>query len=92
MPASRSVYLEALNKGLVRVLVEAGAVITASGNSGMHAFGGSLSQGERCLSTTCSNLPLLAKMTKADIFYCSPATAAASSLHAAITDPTRFIR
>lgn len=92
MPASKSVYLEALNKGLVRILVEAGAVITASGNSGLLAFGGSLSQGEKCLSTTCSNLPMIAKMQKAEIYYCSPATAAASALHAAITDPTRFVR
>lgn len=92
MPASKSVYLEALNKGLVRILVEAGAVITASGNSGLFAFGGSLSQGEKCLSTTCSNLPMIAKMQKAEIYYCSPATAAASALHAAITDPTRFVR
>ncbi|MCM2272332.1 MAG: aconitase family protein [candidate division Zixibacteria bacterium] len=92
MPASRAVYLEALNKGLVRVLVEAGAVILASGSSGMLSLAGALADGERCLTTTCSTQSLALKQSKADIYYCSPATAAVSALHASITDPTRFVR
>jgi 3-isopropylmalate/(R)-2-methylmalate dehydratase large subunit len=92
MPASRSVYLEALNKGLVRVLVEAGAVIVASGSSGIISLAGVLADGDRCLSTTCSSHSIAPKGSKAEIYYCSPATAAASALHATITDPTRFVR
>jgi 3-isopropylmalate/(R)-2-methylmalate dehydratase large subunit len=92
IPASRSVYLEALKKGLIRVFVEAGAVVVSSGTASELAMIGSLGPGERCLATTGSEMILGLDKTGAEIYFASPATAAASSLNAAITDPTRYVR
>jgi homoaconitase/3-isopropylmalate dehydratase large subunit len=91
-PASRATYIEALKKGLIRILVEAGASILAPG---CHPSSALVSQAirpfERCLST-------FAPVDESDqsppdggeIYYCSPATAAASALNSAITDPTGY--
>jgi len=92
-PSSRSVYLESLKKGLIRVLVESGAVVMYPGYS--HCTGDEqtlLAPGEKALATTNFSLIENLRNEKHDIFICSPATAAASALNGAITDPTRFVK
>jgi 3-isopropylmalate/(R)-2-methylmalate dehydratase large subunit len=86
VPGSRSVFLEALKKGLIRVFVEAGAIVDHPGSvigQPGHA------SGERGLTTfrLDSHGPL-----KGEVYFCSPATAAASALNGAITDPTGYGR
>ncbi|HUV31761.1 MAG TPA: aconitase/3-isopropylmalate dehydratase large subunit family protein [Acidobacteriota bacterium] len=93
IPGSRSVYLEALKKGLIRVLAEAGAVVMSSSNcpcQGMpHAL---LAPRERCLATTNSHLLGHLGSNEAELYLCSAATLAASALNAEITDPTRYMK
>ncbi len=91
IPASRSVYLEALKKGLIRVFVEAGAMVLGTGSLNSSALP-ALAPGEKCLATTGTEFRSRFGGDDAPIYLCSPATAAASSLHAAITDPARFVR
>jgi len=92
-PASRTIYLEALKKGLIRVLVESGAVIMYPGY-----FGGAadppvlVAAGDRVLTTSSGRLIDPALSGEAEVFLCSPATAAASALNAAITDPARYVK
>ncbi|MBD3257530.1 hypothetical protein GF377_03780 [candidate division GN15 bacterium] len=93
IPGSRTVYLEALKKGLIRVFVEAGAVVLNPGcGTGILTQEALLAPGERCLTTT--PLPSSAKPSggKAEVYLCSPATAAASALNGTITDPTHYGR
>ena len=91
-PGSRAVYLEALKKGLIRVFVEAGAMVMNPGSSPfMSSQDGLLADGERCLATTTWQIHA-PKSGKAEVYLCSPATAAASALNGAVTDPTRFVR
>jgi 3-isopropylmalate/(R)-2-methylmalate dehydratase large subunit len=86
VPGSRSVYLEALRKGLIRLFTEAGAIVAHPGSvGGLEA----LAPGERGLVTTW---PGAVQPANAEIFFCSPAVAAASALNAAITDPTGYGR
>jgi 3-isopropylmalate/(R)-2-methylmalate dehydratase large subunit len=93
VPGSRSVYLEALKKGLVRVFVEAGAMIMNPASCpGMLLSDRFLAAGERCLSTTNMYFTRRDNSNKSDIYLCSPATAAVSALNGGITDPTRFVR
>ena len=92
VPASRAVYLEALKKGLIRVFVEAGAVIVSSGSFDERSLAGSLAGGERGLTTFGSEIAAQTGATGAEFYLCSPATAAVSALNASITDPTRFVR
>jgi homoaconitase/3-isopropylmalate dehydratase large subunit len=91
IPGSRAVYLEALKKGLIRVFVEAGAMVM---NPGCHPFLetklDSLQSGDRLL-TTASPLEVEGQI-EAEIYYCSPATAVASAIIGIITDPERFAR
>ena len=92
-PSSRSVYIEALKKGLIRMLVESGAVVMDPGSM---MFADRLEQmlapGERCLATTnCALFDRVAEH-KAELYLCSPATAAASALNGRITDPTPYVR
>ncbi len=93
VPASRSVYLEALKKGLIRVFIEAGAVVMDPGCR-VHPGDcqGLLAPGERCLVTASGENPETTGSNKREVYACSAATAAASALNAAITEPTRYGR
>ena len=95
VPGSRSVYLEALKKGLIRLFIEAGAIVAYPGYgpaNGSHV----LLSGERCLTT--GNGSAFARLgtndtsVPRDVYVCSPATVAASALNAQITDPSRYVR
>lgn len=93
IPGSRSVYLEALKKGLIRVFIESGAVVMYPGcYPGSMDNAGFLAEGERCLTTANRPIAGLTNGDKSDIYLCSPGTAAASALHGVITDPTHFVR
>jgi homoaconitase/3-isopropylmalate dehydratase large subunit len=96
IPGSRTVYLDALKKGLIRAYVEAGAVIMNPGfRADMGAIVRSMAAGEKCLATIGSldfaDHDDAVDSSGRDIYICSPATAAASALSGSITDPTRFL-
>jgi homoaconitase/3-isopropylmalate dehydratase large subunit len=92
-PVSRKVYLEALKKGLIRVYVEAGAmVMNPASESCLTVHLGGLSVGERCLTTFDIEGAENIMPADAEVYNCSPATAAASALNAVITDPSRYVK
>jgi len=92
-PVSRKVYLEALKKGLIRVYIEAGAmVMNPASESCLTVHLGGLSVGERCLTTFDIEGAEDILPDEAEIYNCSPATAVVTALNAAITDPARYVR
>lgn len=92
VPASKGVFLEAMAKGYVQTLVEAGATFVTPGCAaclGTHE--GMISSGEYCITTTNRNFPGRMGSTDAHIFLASPATVAASAINGKITDPTPYL-
>lgn len=87
-PASRKVYLEAVENGTLDILAEAGAIITHPG-CGLCCgrTGGILTDGERVVATNNRNFLGRMGTSKVEIFLASPATAAASAVAGKITLP-----
>ncbi len=92
IPASWEIYLEALRKGILETLVEAGAVIINPGcGPCLGAHEGVLAAGETAISSTNRNFQ--GRMGSADsfVYLASPATVAASAIEGVITDPRKYL-
>jgi 3-isopropylmalate/(R)-2-methylmalate dehydratase large subunit len=92
-PSSRRVYLEAMNRGVIQALVEAGAAVVTPGCGpcvGTH--NGVPSDGENVISTANRNFKGRMGNNRAFVYLGSPATVAASALNGKITDPRRYVR
>lgn len=87
-PASWRIYREALKRGYIADLVDAGAVIMNSNCGcclGVHQ--GALADGDISLSTTNRNFRGRMGNPNSEVFLCSAAVAATSAITGFITDP-----
>jgi len=87
-PASWNIYREAMKKGYLSTMIEAGAVVMNPGCGcclGVHE--GALGDAEVALSTTNRNFKGRMGNPNAEVYLCSPVVAAASALTGVITDP-----
>ncbi len=88
IPASWSIYRQAISDGTLAKLADAGAIIMNSGCGpcfGSH--GGLLAAEERCISSTNRNFLGRMGSDKAEVYLASPATVAASAVLGYIADP-----
>ncbi|MCL2142141.1 MAG: 3-isopropylmalate dehydratase large subunit [Methanimicrococcus sp.] len=92
VPASKDIFLEAVQKGYIETFIKAGAIIMAPGCGpcvGVHE--GALADGEACLATQNRNFQGRMGNTEGFIYLGSPAVAAATAIFGVITDPREVI-
>jgi len=92
VPASREVYLQAIEEGLLKTFVEAGASIHAPGCGpcvGVHC--GILGDGEVCLATQNRNFKGRMGNPNGFIYLSSPAVAAYTAIKGTISDPREVL-
>jgi 3-isopropylmalate/(R)-2-methylmalate dehydratase large subunit len=88
IPASMEVYREAIDRGVLKTLVEAEAIVsgpTCGPCAGHHL--GILASGERCISASNRNFRGRMGSPESELYLASPATVAASALAGEIADP-----
>ena len=87
-PASRKIYIEAIEAGYMDILAKAGCIITQPG-CGLCCgrAGGILTDGEKVVATNNRNFLGRMGTSKVGIYLASPATAATSAITATISVP-----
>ena len=88
IPASYEVYNASLDKGYVRALTEAGAVVcTPTCGPCLGGYMGILAAGERCVSTSNRNFVGRMGSPKSEVILAGPMVAAASAILGRVADP-----
>ncbi len=88
LPAAISIYRRAMENGLLRIFIDAGATVgppTCGACCGAHM--GVLAKDEICISTTNRNFPGRMGHVESQTYLASPLVAAASAVTGKITDP-----
>ena len=88
IPATQKIYLQAMEEGLLRTFIEAGAVVsTPTCGPCLGGYMGILAAGERCVSTTNRNFVGRMGHVDSEVYLASPAVAAASAITGKISSP-----
>ena len=88
IPATQKIYLQAMEEGLLKTFIEAGAIVsTPTCGPCLGGYMGILAEGERCVSTTNRNFVGRMGHVSSEIYLASPAVAAASAVTGVICEP-----
>ena len=93
IPATQAIYLQAMEEGLLKIFIEAGAVVsTPTCGPCLGGYMGILAAGERCISTTNRNFVGRMGHVESEVYLASPAVAAASAVTGYICAPEEFMQ
>lgn len=88
IPATQAIYMQAMEEGLLKTFIEAGAVVsTPTCGPCLGGYMGILAEGERCVSTTNRNFVGRMGHVNSEVYLASPAVAAASAITGIISSP-----
>ena len=91
IPGTQKIYLKALEEGLIKIFIEAGAIVsTPTCGPCLGGYMGILAAGERCISTTNRNFVGRMGHVNSEVYLASPAVAAASAVKGYIADPAKI--
>ena len=91
IPATQKIYLQAMEEGLLKTFIEAGAVVsTPTCGPCLGGYMGILAAGERCVSTTNRNFVGRMGHVDSEVYLASPAVAAASAVTGKISEPAEL--
>lgn len=91
VPSTNNVFKESIKKGLLDVLVDAGAYISSPSCDFCYGRAQCLAEGESAVSTGTLNVPGRMGSTKAKIYLASSAVVAATALNGKLSDPREFL-
>jgi len=92
VPSSRKVMLQAEEEGLIKIFLEAGALLGFPSCDYCYGRLQATEKGSRALSTGTMNVPGRMGSTEAEIYMASPATIAATAITGELTDPREFMK
>ena len=88
IPATQKIYLQAMEEGLLKTFIEAGAIVsTPTCGPRLGGYMGVMAEGERCVSTTNRNFVGRMGHVDSEVYLASPAVAAASAITGKISGP-----
>ncbi len=88
LPATQKIYLQAMEEGLLKIFIEAGAVVsTPTCGPCLGGYMGILAANERCVSTTNRNFVGRMGHVDSEVYLASPAVAAHSAITGTISAP-----
>ena len=91
IPATQKIYLQAMEEGLIRTFIEAGAIVsTPTCGPCLGGYMGVLASKERCVSTTNRNFVGRMGAIDSEIYLASPAVAAASAVTGKLSQPSEL--
>ena len=91
IPATQAIYLQAMEEGLLKTFIEAGAVVsTPTCGPCLGGHMGILAAGEKAVATTNRNFVGRMGHVESEIYLASPAVAAASAITGMISDPRKM--
>ena len=91
IPGTQKIYMDAMDEGLLRIFIEAGAVVsTPTCGPCLGGYMGILAAGERCVSTTNRNFVGRMGHVDSEVYLASPAVAAASAVTGQISAPAEL--
>ena len=91
IPATQEIYLQAIEEGLIKTFIEAGAVVsTPTCGPCLGGYMGILAEKERCIATTNRNFVGRMGHVDSEIYLAGPAVAAASAVTGKISSPTQL--
>ena len=92
IPATQTIYLQAMEEGLLRTFIEAGAIVsTPTCGPCLGGYMGVMAEGERCVSTTNRNFVGRMGHVESEVYLASPAVAAASAITGKISGPAEVM-
>ncbi|MCW7070858.1 MAG: 3-isopropylmalate dehydratase large subunit [Methanophagales archaeon] len=93
VPASKRVFEQALDEGLIKIFLAAGAFVCGpTCGACLGGYLGVLASGEKCVSTTNRNFVGRMGHKDSEVYLANPAVVAASAVRGRITDPAEIAK